>query len=111
VGCICCGDVPRCHWSAQAEIGIGTVILVIGICFFVFNDIKVQFGLNIGILFISIIAFFIPFSLIGLCDDKTMACHRTTFPAIMIICIVLFFTAVVYMFILVKKIPSFGSSS
>ena len=103
-GCDCCGVIPTCHWSAQAEIGIGMLIASLGICFIIFNDPKIQFGLNIGILFSGIIALFIPHFLIGGCEADTMACHRLAFPAITIICIFLFVCSLAYMFLITKNI-------
>jgi len=83
--CSCCGDIPTCHWTARAEIGIGLLIAALGLCCIVINDSKVQLGLMIGIFFSGIIAIAIPHALIGGCGMKTMACHRVAFPALTII--------------------------
>ena len=83
--CSCCGDIPTCHWSAQAEIGIGMLITALGLCLIVFNDSKTQLGLMIGIFLSSIIALAIPHALIGGCEMQTMSCHRVAFPAITVI--------------------------
>jgi len=84
-GCGCCGDIPTCHWSARAEIGIGMLIAALGLCFIVLNDSKTQLGLMIGVFLSSIIALAIPHLLIGGCEMKNMACHRVAFPAITVI--------------------------
>jgi len=82
----CCGpsksDLPICHWSAQAEIGIGFLIVSLGICLIVFTDIKTHLGLFIGVFFSGIITLFIPNALIGGCSVKTMVCHKIAFPAL-----------------------------
>jgi hypothetical protein len=73
---------PLCHWTAQAELGLGMLIAALGLCFIVFNDSKTQIGLAIGILLSSIIVIGLPHALIGGCKDKMMACHKIAFPAI-----------------------------
>jgi hypothetical protein len=100
------GAFPLCHWSAQAELGMGMLIAALGICLIVFTDQKTQFGLYIGIFFSVIIALSIPNALIGGCNVKTMACRRVAFPAITIISvIVLVFSAVMAVCIDMKKPP------
>jgi len=84
-----CCDYPHCHWSAQAEIGMGFLIAALGICMIVFTDPKTHLGLSIGIFLAGINALFIPHSLIGGCDSMAMACHRVGFPAITVESIIL----------------------
>jgi hypothetical protein len=97
---------PRCHWSAQAEIGIGVLIAALGICFIVFGDSKTRLGLSIGIFLAGIIVLSIPHALIGGCGMMTMACRRVAFPAITLIGIVLLvYSAVIAVFIEMKKPP------
>jgi drug/metabolite transporter (DMT)-like permease len=38
----CCDELPQCHWSAQTEIGMGILIAVLGVCFIVFSNKKIQ---------------------------------------------------------------------
>jgi hypothetical protein len=83
-------NFPRCHWSAQAEIGAGILIIALGICVLLFLDEpKTRLGLSIGIFFTAIVALLIPHVLIGGCSMMSMRCRRVTFPALSIICIVL----------------------
>ena len=79
----------HCHWSAQAEIGIGFLIAALGICMIVFTDPKTRLGLYIGVFLTGIIALFIPHTLIGGCDSMSMACHRVAFPALTVESIIL----------------------
>jgi hypothetical protein len=76
------GAFPLCHWSGRAEIGIGILIASLGICLIVFPDSKTHLGLFIGIFFASIIALFIPHTLIGGCAVKSMSCRKVAFPAL-----------------------------
>ena len=75
-------DIPHCHWSAQAEIGMGLLIAALGFCMMVFTDPKTHLGLTIGVFLAGIIALSIPNSLIGGCGSLAMACRRIGFPAI-----------------------------
>ena len=68
-----------------AEIGIGMIIVLLGICYMFFVNPQIQFGLTIGIFFASIFALSIPNVLIGGCSMMTMSCRRTAFPALNVI--------------------------
>ena len=83
------GGYPLCHWTAQAEIGVGLLIAALGICMIVFTHPKTHLGIAIGIFFTGIIALFIPHSLIGGCIEKNMACRKITFPALTVLCIII----------------------
>jgi hypothetical protein len=80
---------PHCHWSAQAEIGIGLLLAALGACMIVFTEPKTHLGLIIGVFMASIIALAIPNFLIGGCGMLTMRCRRVAFPALTIESIVL----------------------
>jgi hypothetical protein len=88
---------PLCHWSAQAEIGMGLLIAALGICLIVFPDPKTQQGLTIGIFLAGIIALSIPHALIGGCGATTMACRRIAFPVLRIVCIIILVGSVINM--------------
>jgi hypothetical protein len=110
--CDCCGDIPTCHWTAHAEIGLGLLIAALGLCFIVFNDSKTQLGLSIGVFFSGIIALFIPHGLIGGCEMKSMACHRVAFPSLTILCVILIIgTALYTVFTEFKKTPASNSGN
>ncbi|MDR2942750.1 MAG: DUF4418 family protein [Treponema sp.] len=94
---------PLCHWTAQAELGMGMLIAALGLCLIVFNDSKMQIGLAIGILLTSIMVIGLPHALIGGCKDKIMACHRVAFPALTVIGAVLLVYSAVMVVYLEKK--------
>jgi hypothetical protein len=100
------GDFPLCHWTAQAEIGIGLLIAALGICMIVFTDPQTHLGLSIGIFMAGLVALFIPHTLIGGCIGETMACRKVAFPALTIeSIIVVVFSAVNVVFGEMKKSP------
>jgi hypothetical protein len=78
------GTFPLCHWTAQAEIGLGMLVTALGFCFIIFSDLNTQLGLAIGIFMTGIIVLGIPHALIGGCAVKTMFCRRVAFPALTI---------------------------
>jgi hypothetical protein len=96
-------STPRCHWSAQAEIGMGIILVGLGGCLLVFAERKTRFGLTIAVFLISVIALLIPHSLIGGCSMMSMACRRVAFPWLSVISIVLLVCAVANMFFLEGK--------
>ena len=55
--CPVVGDMfMRCHWSAQAEIGIGALIAALGIALIFFANPKTRLGLTIGVFLAGILA-------------------------------------------------------
>ena len=88
--CPVVGDmIMKCHWSAQAEIGIGGLIAALGIALVIFSNPQTRLGLTIGIFLSGILALLIPHVLIGGCSMHGMACRKITFPAITVISILL----------------------
>jgi hypothetical protein len=95
---------PHCHWSAQAEIGMGILIVALGICMIVFKDAKTLLGLSIGVFLSGIVSLGIIHFLVGGCGSAAMACRRVAFPALTVESIILLvFTAVVVVYIEMKK--------
>jgi hypothetical protein len=105
----CCApaasSLPICHWSAQAEIGIGLLIVALGACMMVFTDPQTHLGLAIGTFFASIIALAVPNFLIGGCDSLAMRCRRIAFPALTAESIVLLIFSAVLITIIVMQKP------
>jgi hypothetical protein len=100
------GGFSHCHWSAQAEIGMGFLIVALGVCMIVLAHPKTQLGLAISVFLAGLVSLFIPHTLIGGCSMATMACQRVAFPALTIECIVLLIVSAVYMVLIELKKPS-----
>jgi len=92
-----------CHWSAQAEIGVGAVIAALGIALIVFTCVKIRLGLVIGIFLSGINALLIPYALIGGCAMDNMPCRKIAFPAITVIGILLLVASGIYTAYLTRK--------
>ncbi|MDR0709640.1 MAG: DUF4418 family protein [Spirochaetaceae bacterium] len=93
----------KCHWSAQAEIGVGALIAALGIALVFFASSKIRLGLTIGIFLSGILALLIPHALIGGCSIHSMACRKIAFPAITVISILLLIGSAIYTFYLSRK--------
>jgi hypothetical protein len=84
------GGFMRCHWSAQAEIGIGGPLIAgLGIALIIFADPRIRLGLTVGIFLSGVLALLIPHALIGGCAMHGMACRKVAFPAITVLGILL----------------------
>jgi hypothetical protein len=87
------GMIMKCHWSVQAEIGIGGPLIAgLGIALIFFSNPKIRLGLSVGIFLSGVLALLIPHVLIGGCSMHSMACRKITFPAITVISILLLIT-------------------
>jgi hypothetical protein len=83
------GGFMKCHWTAQAETGIGAAIAVLGIALVFFANPHIRFGVIMGIYLLGILALLMPHALIGGCAMHTMPCRKIAFPAITVISILL----------------------
>jgi hypothetical protein len=102
--CPVMGDmIMKCHWSAQAEIGVGALIAALGIGLAVFANPKTRLGLSIGIFLSGVLALLIPHGLIGGCAMHSMACRKIAFPAITVISILLLIGSALNTFYLARK--------
>jgi hypothetical protein len=105
--CPIAGDmIMKCHWSAQAEIGVGALIAALGVALIFFADPKTRLGLTIGIFLSGILVLLIPHSLIGGCAMHSMACRKITFPALTVISILLLIGSASYTLYLARKVVS-----
>jgi len=77
--------VMKCFYSAQAELGIGGLIAVIGIALFFLSNYNTRAGLNIALIPAGILTALIPTVLIGVCGGEHMPCHKLTLPALVLL--------------------------
>ena len=79
----------KCHWTSQAEIGIGSVIFVIGIFMLLMKSHFVRLGMSLSLIVIALLVAAIPTVLIGVCPGETMACHIGTLPGLLLLSVTL----------------------
>jgi hypothetical protein len=104
------GGFSHCHWSGQAEIGMGFLIVALGVCMIVLAQPKTQLGLAISAFLAGLVALFIPHTLIGGCSNVAMTCHKVGFPALTVECIGLLVVSAVYVVFLEMKKPASGEA-
>lgn len=94
--------VMKCHWTAQAESGVGLVIAILGGLLVITRSIYIRIGLNIGIILNGLLALLIPSVLIGVCEGQHMTCHSLTLPAIVVLSSIIVIIASVYLWSLYR---------
>ena len=73
-----------CHYTAQAELGIGVVIALLGIIA-LFCSPKIRTGLNIAVALNALLSLAVPTVLIGVCKGAMMHCHMVTLPTLVVL--------------------------
>ena len=100
------GMVMKCHWTANAELGIGILIALFGALLIVIQSVQIRIGINIAIALNGVLALLIPTALIGVCDGVHMHCHSLTQPILVILSSVVIIAAVantIYLFVITSK--------
>ncbi|MDR0670559.1 MAG: DUF4418 family protein [Treponema sp.] len=97
------GMYMKCHWSAQAEIGVGALIAALGVALIIFVNPGTRLGLTIGIFLSGVLALLVPHALIGGCPGHLMPCRKITFPAITVIGILLLIGSGLYTLYLARE--------
>lgn len=85
----------KCHWTGQAEIGVGILIVVLGLFMLLTKLAAVRLGISIALSCIALLAAAIPTILIGVCPSEMMQCHMGTLPALLLLSGVLFIITVI----------------
>lgn len=75
----------KCHWTGQAEMGIGAVIMALGLLMLLSRSASVRLGLSLSIICVALLAAAIPTVLIGVCPGEMMPCHMGTLPALLLL--------------------------
>jgi hypothetical protein len=77
--------IMKCHWTAQAELGIGLGIAVLGVLSLVFASKEVRLGLSIAVLLNGILSLLVETALIGMCANPAEPCRLLTQPALSVL--------------------------
>ena len=97
--CSACCAAPVCFWSIQTTLGLGMALAAMGMCIITFNDPQISLGLLMGILVSGLMSLLVPLVIIGGCEDITMACHTTAFPALTVVSsVVVVYSAILIVF-------------
>ncbi|WIK63894.1 DUF4418 family protein [Gleimia hominis] len=82
--CPVTGMPMACHWTAQASLGIGVVIALMG-AFALMSPPAMRAGISIGVVLTSALEFAVVTVLIGVCDDPMMHCHSVMKPTLIVV--------------------------
>jgi hypothetical protein len=74
-----------CHWTAQAEIGVGMLIALLGFLLICCPVKDIRLGITAGMCGAGILALLFPHVLIGGCQAESMACNTTAFPILSVL--------------------------
>lgn len=96
------GKIMTCFWTARAELGIGSVIVLIGLLMLFTRTVFVRIGLSMSLACIALFSAAIPTILIGVCPNEMMLCNMGTKPALIIISGILFVVAIINTYYLNK---------
>jgi hypothetical protein len=75
----------KCHWTGQAEIGVGFLIVALGVMMLLFSSEDVRLGLSLSLAFTGGLALALPHALIGGCEMAKMPCRAVTFPSLTVV--------------------------
>lgn len=79
------GKFMKCHWTAQAELGIGLGIVVLAVLLLIFVSKQIRIGILQGIAVLSALVILFPTLLIGVCGGEHMPCNALTRPALLVL--------------------------
>ncbi|MDT3766504.1 DUF4418 family protein [Gleimia hominis] len=82
--CPVAGMPMACHWTAQASLGIGVVIALMG-TFALMAPPAMRAGISIGVVLTSALELAVVTVLIGVCDDPMMHCHSVMKPTLIVV--------------------------
>jgi hypothetical protein len=79
------GRWMKCHWTGQAEIGVGFFIAALGAGLLLFESGEIRLGLSLSLVLSGGLALSLPHALIGGCETAKMPCRAVTFPSLTVI--------------------------
>lgn len=104
------GRFMKCHWTGQAELGIGLVIGILGIILLLIKSKQIRIGIEIAIALQFVIVLLIPGGLIGVCGGAHMRCHSLTWPILNILGAIGILYAILHVTYLCKTVRKEASS-
>ena len=88
----------KCHWTAQASLGIGIVIALLGVLIF-FGDPRMRIGLNLAVVLNSALELAIVHFLIGMCGNPEMHCNTLTKPTLSLLSVLTLILGAVFAYL------------
>lgn len=91
-----------CHYTKQAEIGVGAIIIFSGIAVLVLGNELIRAGISLYQAAVAVLVVLLPAKLTGLCKMSEMSCRAKTYPGLIVIGVLLFVVSVaefIYLFV------------
>ena len=92
-----------CFFTKKAEIGVGLVIAALGVIYFFLKNKDIRLGISIAQFLNAGLVLAFPAKLTGLCKMSDMACRVKTYPALIVLSVLLALTAAVNIVFLIKS--------
>lgn len=99
-----------CYYTGRAEIGLGILIIILGGILFVFSKEEIREGISIAQIGIGVLILLYPTKIIGLCGMSDMDCRVQTFPALIVISVILIVVSVVNILYITRKKQKTGEN-
>ena len=74
----------KCLWTARAEIGAGSMVMLVGVLLFVSRNLESRKLLSLCALSLGILIFLFPTTLIGVCANPEMPCASVMKPILLL---------------------------
>ena len=92
-----------CFFTKKAEIGAGLVIAALGVIYFFLKNKDIRLGISIAQFLNAGLVLAFPAKLTGLCKMSDMACRVKTYPALIVLSVLLALTAATNIVFLIKS--------
>lgn len=87
-------EIPmKCFWTAQASLGLGGLLCAAGIFLYLSKSVLIRLGISTMIFLNALLLAAIPAFLIGVCPGETMPCHLGTYPALLVLAVLIGITS------------------
>ena len=101
---VCESDMKMaCFFTKKAEIGVGLVITAIGVIYFFLKNKDIRLGISIAQFLNAGLVLAFPAKLTGHCKMSDMACRVKTYPALIVLSVLLALTAAANIVFLIKS--------
>ena len=101
---VCESDMKMaCFFTKKAEIGVGLVIAALGVIYFFLKNKDIRLGISIAQFLNAGLVLAFPAKLTGLCKMSDMACRVKTYPALIVLSVLLVLTAAANIVFLIKS--------
>ncbi|MBP5492201.1 MAG: DUF4418 family protein [Clostridiales bacterium] len=92
-----------CFFTKKAEIGVGLVIVALGVIYFFLKNKDIRLGISIAQFLNAALVLALPLKLTGLCKMSDMACRVKTYPALIVLSVLLAVSAAADIFLLARS--------